>query len=808
MNRFLCVHGHFYQPPRENPWLESIERQESASPYHDWNERITAESYAPNGASRILDERGRIVRIVNNYERISFNYGPTLLAWLEANAADTYARIVEADASSQARFGGHGSALAQAYNHMILPLANDRDVHTQVSWGVADFRQRFGREPEGMWLPETAVDVRSLEALAAHGIRFTILEPGQARRVRLLGGGAWEDVSGGRIDPTRPYLQRLPSGREIVLFFYDGPISRGVAFERLLSNGERFAGRLLGAFRADQGRPQLVHIATDGETYGHHHRHGEMALAFALAQIERRPDVELTNYGEYLERHPPEHEVEIVEGTSWSCAHGVERWRSDCGCHTGGEAGWNQAWRAPLREALDWLRDALVPRYERFAGRLFTDPWGARDAYIHVILDRSAASLDRFFAGQQRSELGEAERVQALKLLELQRHAMLMFTSCGWFFNELSGIETVQVMQYAGRVVQLAHELFEVHVEEGFLERLARAQSNIPDEGSGRDVYDRRVRPAAVDLAKVAAHHAVLSLFEPPDERDHVYCYDVRVLDRSDQESGRAHMELSRVSVRSEITLESLEVSCAAVHFGDHNVYGGVRTFSGDEAYRKLMADVVAAFRKSDFPALVRGIDQAFGGATYSLGTLFRDEQYRILQLLLADQVVETEQVYERIYKNRTPLMRFIAGLGFPQPPVFRTTAELVLNGRLRTLLQRASVDARQVGEVLEEARMADVVLDAPGLGFAFTGTLDTLAERLEAAPQSAQLLERLEGLVELAGSLPFEVRLWQLQNAVYLLREEELPELGARAAAGDAAAAAWVERFRSVAEGVGVAVD
>ncbi|HSN88426.1 MAG TPA: DUF3536 domain-containing protein, partial [Thermoanaerobaculia bacterium] len=458
MQRYLCIHGHFYQPPRENPWLEAVELQDSAYPYHDWNERITAECYAPNTASRILDGDGRIERIVNNYARISFNFGPTLLAWMEAKAPRAYSRVLEADRESAERFSGHGSALAQPYNHIILPLANRRDKKTQILWGLADFERRFGRKPEGAWLPEAAVDLETLDLLAEAGIRFTILEPHQARRVRPKGGKKkddWRDVSGGRIDTTCPYEAALPSGRRIALFFYDGGISRAVAFEGLLSSGERFSDRLLSPVAANPDRDRLINIATDGETYGHHHRYGEMALSYALHRIESNGWAVLTNYGEYLETHPPEHEVEIVENTSWSCVHGVDRWREDCGCHTGGDSSWNQAWRAPLRQALDWLRDELAPRYEKAAKAFFPDPWEARDRYISVVLDRSPASVEAFFDGKPPE--GE-DRVRALKLLELQRQAMLMYTSCGWFFNDLAGIETLQILRYAGRVVQLAEQ--------------------------------------------------------------------------------------------------------------------------------------------------------------------------------------------------------------------------------------------------------------------------------------------------------------------------------------------------------------
>ena len=364
MDKFICIHGHFYQPPRENAWLEAVEVQDSAFPYHDWNDRITAECYATNATTRLLDEKGLIRGIVNNYAHISFNFGPTLLSWLEQHAPAVYQSVLEADRQSQKRFSGHGSAMAQAHNHMIMPLAAPRDKQTQVLWGIRDFEHRFQRKPEGMWLPETAVDVPTLETLAEHGIRFTLLAPRQARRVRKIDAGEWLDVAGEKVDPTRPYLARLPSGRSIALFFYDGPISKAVAFEGLLSNGERFAHRLMDGFNESRRGAQLAHIATDGESYGHHHHRGNMALAFALQTIESQELARLTVYGEYLEQHPPEWEVEIFENSSWSCVHGVERWWKNCGCNSGGHPGWHQQWRTPLREALDWLRDSLRPAYE------------------------------------------------------------------------------------------------------------------------------------------------------------------------------------------------------------------------------------------------------------------------------------------------------------------------------------------------------------------------------------------------------------------------------------------------------------
>ena len=498
MNKYICIHGHFYQPPRENPWLEAVELQDSAFPYHDWNERVMAECYAPNAHARLLDGDGRIERMANNYAKISFNFGPTLLSWMSEKAPDILDAIVAADKKSREQFSGHGSALAQCYNHIIMPLANRRDKFTQVAWGIRDFESRFGRKPEGMWLPETAADNESLDVLAEQGIKFTILSPHQARRVRPLDDSDenhWQDVGGAKIDPSMPYLVKLPSGRSIAVFFYDGPIAQAIAFEELLRNGETLANRLMDAFDDGRDHPQLAHVATDGESYGHHFQYGDMALAYALNLIEKNDQVRLTVYAEFLEKYPPTHEVEIHQPSSWSCPHGVDRWKRDCGCNSGGHEGWNQQWREPLRNALDWLRDKFAPLYETKAKELLKEPWVARDDYITVILDRSPENMSKFFTRHATRDLNESEQITAMRLLEMQRHAMLMFTSCGWFFDEISGLETTQVIQYAARALQLAKELSSENFEPGFLEILEQAKSNISENQNGRD-HLRKIRQA------------------------------------------------------------------------------------------------------------------------------------------------------------------------------------------------------------------------------------------------------------------------------------------------------------------------
>jgi alpha-amylase/alpha-mannosidase (GH57 family) len=802
MERFVCIHAHFYQPPRENPWIEAVERQDSAYPYHDWNERITAECYAPNGASRILDSAGRIRQIVNNYGRISFNFGPTLLSWMQEKSPDTYERILKSDRESQKRFSGHGSAIAQGYNHILLPLANERDKHTQVLWGIRDFERRFGRAPEGMWLPETAVDIQTLEALSGHGIKFTVLAPHQAGRVRKIGGRSWKDVTGGGIDPTRAYLAKLPSGAKINLFFYDGPISQAVAFERLLNSGENFATRLESGFSDKRDWPQLMHIATDGETYGHHHKHGDMALAYALDRIDTDEQINLTNYGEFLEKFPATHEVQIIENSSWSCFHGVERWRSDCGCNSGRQ-GWNQAWRGPLREALDYLRDSVAEMFERQAGPLLHDPWAARNDYIDVILNRSPETLWVFFEKHSRRQLQPEETVLALKLLEMQRHAMLMYTSCGWFFDELSGLETVQVMQYAARVVQLAKETAGMDLESEFLKRLAEAQSNIPGLGDGANLYNLWIKPAMVDLCKVGAHFAISTAFNG----DHVvpqYCYDVKPLDYRQAESGAARLALGRARVTSRITRESRELTFAVIYLGEQVLHAGVHDSQRDDEYIELAATTMAAFSTGDFEEVLRLLDEHFGGMLYSLLSMFKDEQKRILDIILSRTLRDAENSYHAIYEKHGSLLRFIREMGQPVPEVLRFTAEFVLNNDLKRTFNTDPVDFVRIAMLMEMVKREGVQLDQAGIGFAASNSLTRLLCLLREKPQDHEILDRTNVLTSLFAAMPLSVNYWHAQNIYYSILNTAFPALAGNHTADSQV---WQARFLALGEKLQISV-
>jgi hypothetical protein len=808
LERYICIHGHFYQPPRENPTLEAIEGQESAYPYHDWNERISAECYAPNTGARILNCEGQIVKIANNYARMSFDIGPTLLAWLEANQPEVYGAILAADFESRRRFSGHGSALAQAYNHVIMPLLKGRDKETQVRWGIRDFEHRFGRAPEGMWLPETAVDLETLDIMAAHGIRFTILAQHQAARERRIGDHLIREVYGGRIDPSTAYALRLPSGRTINVFFYDSWISGAVAFENILDRGTHFANRLLMGFSAARTWPQLVHIATEGETYGYHHRHGEIALAYALERIESQGLARLTNYGEYLDRFPPTHEVELIEYTSWSCPHGVERWRDDCGCHSGRHSGWNQLWRAPLREALDWLRDTLAPRYEDYAGQLLNDSWAARDDYIEVLLDRSPENLAAFLARHAARDLDNGERVTALKLLEMQRHAQLMYTSSGWHFDDISGAEAVQSMQYAGHALRLARDLFDEDLEPDFLARLELAQSNLPEHQNGRAVYERQIRPALADLPRIAAHYAVASLFDHAEEQTQMYCYTIDREDYRLLRAGRARLALGRARITSNITRESLRVSFGVLHLDGYDIRGGIRTFRGEQAYAALVDELAAAFEAADLSELGRLVDKHFGAGTYSLKLLLGDEQRRVLNRILKANLAEAEEVYRRLYEQHAPLLRFVCELTMPPPNGLRMAAELTLNADLRRALTAGDLDLDRIAALLDEARGVGIVLDTAGLGYMFQQAIVRLAERLRVRPEDRTQLRMLEQAVALARTAPLDVNLWKAQSIYAELVWTVEPAMRVRAVQDDEAAQVWIDRFTALGEQLGFCVE
>ncbi len=724
---FVTIHGHFYQPPRENPYLDEIECQPSAAPAHDWNERIYHECYRPNAFARILNDQGQVIDLVNNFEYLSFNIGPTLLSWLERYDLEVYQRILEADRKSCQRLNGHGNAIAQAYNHIILPLANRRDKYTQVRWGKADFRARFGRDPEGMWLAEAAVDYPTLEVLIEEGIRFIVLAPSQAERCRPLAEGdlslPWQEVGGGQIDPTRPYRCYLPNGKPerdyIDIFFYDGPISRDAGFSDVLTSSQQLAARLGQAVRGDHRSTQLISMATDGETFGHHKKGTEKALAYAFVTEFPQRGWQITNFAHYLSLHPPTWEVELKPVTAWSCAHGVDRWQDNCGC--GGEGSlWHQRWRRPLRQSLDWLRDRLQEIYATIGELLFVDPWQARDEYIDVILNRGLVGgapsrqdpLEQFLIRHQHHPLTAAERVDALRLLEMQRHALLMYTSCGWFFEELSRPEGVQILRYAARALELGSEVAGIQLEAEFIQRLSKAPSNIEQFRDGAGVYQQLVKPSQLSLPHVAAHYAISSLFAsyPPQQR--VYCYQAEQLDYQLQRIGPLTLAVGQLQLTSEVTHETAHLSFAVLHLGGWDFHCCVQPFSGRRAYSTLKDKLFATLQAGSAARTVLAMSEQFGSASYGLNDLFAAERHRIMELLSQETLTRLEQLYTQVYRDNYGILIGFRQDGLPVPQELQVAAEVALSHRaiaaLKGLEQEMS-DPTQLDSQLGMSYLAEL---------------------------------------------------------------------------------------------------
>jgi hypothetical protein len=629
--RHVCIHGHFYQPPRENPWLEELLREPSAAPFHDWNARITDECYRQNARAPLLDDHGRVVDVVNNYEHMSFNIGPTLLRWLERHARDAYDAILEADRASFVRTRGHGNAIAQAYNHMILPLANARDRRTQVLWGIRDFEHRFGRKPEGMWLAETAVDVDTLATLAEHGIAFTILSPYQAKRFRMLDGSGWQDCANGRIPTGRAYVHQRHGGRPIHVFCYDGDLARGIAFQHVLASG----GNLVHAIRSaahhmvDDG---LVHTATDGESYGHHFKRGDRALARAFHELHRDPSLRVTNYGAYLAQHTVRAEIELLDVSAWSCAHGVGRWSRDCGCNVG-SAGMHQRWREPLRAALNTLRDDLAVCFEHAAEALVHDPWACRDEAIDLVLDARVA--DAFVQRHQRRPLDATARTDLLELLEMQRCAMLMFTSCGWFFDDVGGPESVILLRYATRALELARRHGLAHEAElRFTDALARIEGNQPGV-TGASLWRTQARTASLDAAGLALTRMVESALRPDAPATTFHAYDVDVTDVPLGAPAVPGM-VARVEVRDRRTNRVERCVVSLVRLGVVDVRASVRVVDALEEARLVDASI-AAFTHVSAVAVMQSLDTAFGTPPRTLQDVVPDVRDALRDGVLQD---------------------------------------------------------------------------------------------------------------------------------------------------------------------------
>lgn len=716
---FLTIHGHFYQPPRENPWLEAIELQDSALPFHDWNERINKECYNPNSISKIVDNRNRILDVVNNYEHMSFNFGPTLLSWMEHFAPLTYERIIKADIESVSEHSGHGNAMAQVYNHIIMPLANENDKQTQIKWGIRDFEYRFGRKPEGMWLAETAVDDETLKFLEENGIKFTVLSPYQALKFRQEGDKDWQDVSWGNIDPARSYRYYIKSapGKFIDLFFYDGAISRSVAFDELLKDGNKFIKRLKEGISDCRDYPQLINIATDGESYGHHTKFGDMALSYVLKIRAKDEGFKIINYAEYLDKYRSNCEVDIKQASSWSCFHGVGRWKEDCGCSTGGHPGWNQKWRKPLRDALDYLRDELIVVFENEGQKYFDNVWNVRNKYINVILDRNEMNVKKFQQENFKPDLTDDDKVHAMELLEIQRQAMLMYTSCGWFFSEISGIETVQIMKYAARAMQLAARFTSKNLEEKFLEILSQAKSNIPEFGTGKDIFERFVKPSIITVKQIATLWALSSLYQDFEDEENVYCYTITRKAYKKVQKNSSTFIVGHIEIQSKITLQKSNVMFALMQYAGGDFHCTIKEYSDDAEFNRIKNDLIKIYTMNTLTEIIRALDEYFGKEYFTLKDIFIEERRKILQILLKGKLEKFSQTYQEMYDEGKGSIYHLQGLGLSIPDEFKISAEYALSHKFNDIVVHSGGFVeddliQQATDINFEAKKIDIKLD------------------------------------------------------------------------------------------------
>ncbi len=787
MNKYICIHGHFYQPPRINPWLETLEVQDSARPYHDWNQAVNAECYAPNMSARILGQSGTISEIINNYEYISFNFGPTLLGWLEEYAPRVHEAVIRADQKSIQRLG-QGNAMAQAYNHVIMPLATERDKRIQVRWGVRDFQRRFGRRPRGMWLPETAVDTASLECLAAEGIEFTVLAPRQAQAVRPAPDAPWQTVDENSVDTRRAYKVLLPSGRSIAVFVYDGQTSRAIAFERLLGDGAALARRLRTPFDENPAEAQLVNVATDGESYGHHHRFGEMALAFALHALQSDPGVELINYAAFLDKFPPVWELRIVENSSWSCAHGVERWRSDCGCAMDPNRGWNQKWRTPLRQSLDRLKEGLDQVFDRQGADLLNDPMAALEEYADHFEGQDPPAGQGFFAKHGKN-LDPDRQVKAVKLLESQRWAQMIFTSCAWFFDDLAGIEVIQNLRFAARALELARELGAEGLEDGLLEGLKEAQSNQPRKGNGADIWRRSVAPARVDPQRANAHAAIVGLLNGGELESKLYCWRLESLQHQRRRNLGLTASWGRTRVWHHRIGQVTELAYGALHIGGHHFKAYVCPAEKAPDLDGLEKAIGQALRRLDSARLKSLMRDAFHGEVYSLADLFIEGRRQAAELMLQISMDETHQAMARLYEANRDTFAYLKSINVLLPPELWAMASTTLRQELVSGLKESGpgpLPAR-LEKAAREIKALGLDVDSPWLIRALEETLARDVESLDAAQPDPDMVVHASQVLDLAEALELKLNLWQAQNNFSRmltdspLGDDGLKELGRR---------------------------
>ncbi|MDH5720646.1 MAG: DUF3536 domain-containing protein [Spirochaetia bacterium] len=802
MKKYICIHGHFYQPPRENPWINEIESEKTAFPYKNWNQRIANECYSPNTFARILNEEKKIVRILNNYSRMSHNIGPTLLQWLQKYEFETYQNIIEADMISREKFSGHGAAIAQAYNHIIMPLASLRDKKTQVKWGIADFIDRYERYPEGLWLPETAVDTETLEVLAEHEIKFTILAPHQAKSIRHLNASDWIEVASHGIDTTMAYLAKLPSGKTINLFFYNGGLSHAVSFGNLLRDGKAFADRLIQADFPAKRDYSLMHIAVDGETFGHHHRFGEMALAFCLNEIEKS-NAQITVYAEFLEKHPPEYEVQINENTSWSCAHGIERWRDDCGCKTGLNPSWRQLWRKPLRESLNWLRDYVNKHFEKKAEEIFENVWRARNKYIHIVLSNHESKIEKFLSTELKNNKDPKIKTEALLLMELQYNLLMMFTSCAWFFDDITDIATQYVLRFAVRGIEIAEKLFEIEIYEKYKSLIHNARSNTNSNKTGAVIVEKQLLPDRVDPLLITIHFA-LSLLDKPVEEIETYNYTILHTEKKEYISEKALISTGKMKIVNNKILETSEIYYTIVQEKPYHIHcyaSFYHEIQNIENFHESLEDIV---KSENLVELIRFLNSRFR-KQYLLQNLLKDFIQKYSYNKIEEAMNEILRGESRILVQNYRLLAFLAQNSLEIPhPLMLSLSNIYTKGISR-LFEKKEIDIRRLKKYLNQAKFFSLSLHTSEIEFAasfqISEKMKRLLHQMKSIETEIKLLHEINETIEILNKAVFELDTWRVQNFYYKIYKRRYKIMSEKSSKGISAATEWLKVFNQLGE-------
>ena len=694
MNKSFLLHGHFYQPPREDPWWQFVPRQPSAYPAHDWNERIYWECYLPNATARIFNRDGSIIDMVNNYSYINFNFGPTLLLWLKQYHPEFISFLKEGDKKGIENNNGHGNAIAQGYNHMILPLANEHDKDTQIYWGKRFFEHIFERETEGFWLPETACNYETLKYLIKHNIKYIILSPHQAERVRKIGGNEWIDVSNGSVDIRRPYRIFLnkEEDKHIDCSFYHGPLSYAMSFQHIMYSAQSCADKVVSSY---DNSDALISIATDGETFGHHHPFSEMGLAYLMKNELPNRGIKCVNYADFLDKNPPKYEAEIKKGedglgTSWSCSHGVKRWFDDCGCRIGTNPGWNQKWRKPLRKTLDWLRSELDRIFMEKGASIFKEPWRARNNFIEIIIDSSEDAVRKF--ARENLNNADVDITGALKLLEMEHMGMLFYTSCGWFFDEVSGIETVQNLRYAARAIQLAKEVSAVDLEEAFLKKLVDVKSNIPEFGNGKKIYQQLVLPDIKEWEHYLSSFLIYNSFLEADKK--FYKFEI---DKEEHRivKGVNEIDIGKIRCCDMRTKEYVEKMYLVDRRAEEDFNSTVCYLNEFENTRfnelkQLFEGEVWISDKNKLNEVISGF---FTANSYLIKDIHIEEQEKIVEYIFAQKKDSIFKALDEVWDNNRLLSERYKDIGLKLPSEMHLLGASILNYRIKDALLKFKHD-------------------------------------------------------------------------------------------------------------------